>query len=321
MTVAKVQHYVPQFLLRSFGNGKKDQVWVYDKSFDRSFSTNAKNIASESRFYDFELGGEAVTLEPMLSRLEGGAKSVIGKIVDSDSVASLSNEDRAMLAVFLSVQLARTKAFRSQWNDLPRLVRERLATSGGEVAEGSQAAELIRDLTENESKAETGHFMVQAPLMFAPHLVSKQWLLAAAARKHPFIIGDNPLTLQNMVDMTPRGNLGLLVRGIEIYFPLSPVRALAMWCPSLVDMVQQGAMAIRSGSRGDYVGDEVLAIDEAINSGRPFMYKEENVENFNSLQVAWSERYLFSSINDFQFTRDMLRSNPNLKRGPRATVS
>jgi Protein of unknown function (DUF4238) len=153
MTVAKVQHYVPQFLLRGFGNGKKDQVWVYDKATDRSFSTNAKNIASESRFYDFELNGELVTLEPMLSRLEGGAKSVIGKILDADSVASLSDEDKATMAVFLSVQLARTKAFRAQWTDFPKLLRERLALSGEEVAEGSQAAELIRDLTKTNPKS------------------------------------------------------------------------------------------------------------------------------------------------------------------------
>ncbi len=321
MTVAKVQHYVPQFLLRSFGNGKKDQVWVYDKASDRSFSTNAKNIASESRFYDFELEGEAVTLEPMLSKIESSARSVIGEILKSDSVASLTHENRAVLAVFLSVQLVRTKAFRGQWTDLPRLVREWLATSGQRVAEGSQAEELIRDLTENESKVETGHFMVQAPRMFAPHLVSKHWLLAATARKHPFILGDNPLTRQNMDDMSPQGNLGLFVRGIEIYFPLSPVRALAIWCPSLVDMVQQAARVVQSVSGSDHLRGAVLAINDAIHTGRPLMYKKENVENFNSLQVAWSERYLFSSINDFQLVRDMLRSNPNMKRGPRATVS
>jgi hypothetical protein len=52
--MAKIQHYVPQFLLRNFGNGKKDQVWVYDKIDGRSFPTNAKNVASESRFYDFQ---------------------------------------------------------------------------------------------------------------------------------------------------------------------------------------------------------------------------------------------------------------------------
>ena len=51
MAIAKVQHYVPQFLLRNFGNGKKDQLWgFYDKTSDRSFPTNAKNVASESRF-------------------------------------------------------------------------------------------------------------------------------------------------------------------------------------------------------------------------------------------------------------------------------
>ena len=69
MTIAKVQHYVPQFLLRKFGNGKKDQLWAYDKTSDRAFLTNAKNVASESRFYDFEVAGEPITLEP--ATLEG----------------------------------------------------------------------------------------------------------------------------------------------------------------------------------------------------------------------------------------------------------
>uniref|UniRef100_UPI0022EBF80C DUF4238 domain-containing protein n=1 Tax=Listeria seeligeri TaxID=1640 RepID=UPI0022EBF80C len=43
MTAAKIQHYVPKFLLRNFGTGKKDQLWVFDKASGRSFQTNAKN--------------------------------------------------------------------------------------------------------------------------------------------------------------------------------------------------------------------------------------------------------------------------------------
>lgn len=320
MTTAKVQHYVPQLLLRNFGSGKKDQVWVYDKANDRSFSTNVKNIASESRFYDFEIAGEVVTLEPLLSKLEGIAKPLVKKILDADSVASLSAEDKVLMAAFLSVQLARTRAFREQWVDLPRLVRERLADLGDEVKEGTQAAELIRDLTENEAKAETGCFMVEAPQMFAPHLASKHWVLIATERKHPFILGDNPVTLQNMNDMSPRGNLGILVPGIEIYLPLSPIRALAMWCPSIVEMIRQGVEVIRRGVVRSRESDIVLAINEAINTGRPLTYTGENVENLNSLQVAWSERYLFSSVDDFRLTRNMLQAHPNLKRGPRARL-
>jgi hypothetical protein len=45
--IAKVQHYVPQFLLRNFGNGKKDRLYVFDKQMARSFRTNANNVASE----------------------------------------------------------------------------------------------------------------------------------------------------------------------------------------------------------------------------------------------------------------------------------
>ncbi|KQY90736.1 DUF4238 domain-containing protein [Pelomonas sp. Root1444] len=46
--IAKVQHHVPQFLLRQFGTGQKDQLHAFDKATGRTFVTNAKNAASES---------------------------------------------------------------------------------------------------------------------------------------------------------------------------------------------------------------------------------------------------------------------------------
>ena len=326
MTVAKIQHYVPQFLLRNFGNGKKDQVWVFDKMTGRTFSTNAKNIASESRFYDFELDGNSVSIEPMLSRLEGSAKPIIKAILNADSLEVIGVEEKSMLSAFFSVQFTRTKTFREQWSDFPRLLREHLEAQGEQVASGSQASELIRDLTGNESKAETAQFMAKAPQHFAQHFATKLWLLAATTRRHPFILSDNPMTLQNMTDMSPRGNLGLSVPGIEIYFPLSPVRALAMWCPSLGDVVKEGAQGLRHLYGGRDVertndANGLLSLEEALRTGLPAMYTKENVENFNSLQVARSERYIFSSVNDFHLAEEMIRAHPNLRRGPRAQVA
>jgi hypothetical protein len=326
MTTAKVQHYVPQLLLRNFGNGKKDQVWVYDKTTDRAFPTNVKNVASESRFYDFEVGGEAVTLEPVLAKLETMVKPIIKKILETDSLKALDHDDKATLSVFLSVQHTRTRTFRERWNAFPKLLREQLESRGETVAEGSHAAQLIQDFTENESKAETGRFMLSAPEQLAPHLLSKEWVLASTTRKHPFLISDNPLTLQNMSDRPGRGNLGFAVRGIEIYFPLSPTRALAMWCPSIVELVRQEIEGYRKrpwsstaqGSGGD---EGPLALLEAINTGKPLAYSKKNVENFNSLQVSYSERYVFSSTDDFHLAKDMLQSYPQLRRGPRTTVA
>lgn len=324
MTAAKIQHYVPKFLLRNFGTGKKDQLWVFDKTSGRSFQTNAKNVASESRFYDFVIEGESHSLEDCLSRIESQAKPVMEQVLQDDSVRTISAQSRALLAAFLAIQFVRTRAFRMQWGDMGRLLREKIESMGHQVAIGSEAEALMRTPTENEIKIDTARIILQAPTDFGPHFLSKVWFLAKTTRGHPFMIGDNPLALQNHIDMEPYGNLGLAVRGIEIYFPLSSTRALAMWCPSLAKQVAEAAGTLRSlpgQITAPFVRDRegVLALDEALTHGTALPYKPEHVMNFNSLQVSRSERYVFSSVRDFSLPIRMLADHPMLRGGPRIT--
>ena len=323
MTIAKVQHYVPQFLLRNFGNGKKDQVWVYDKSLNRSFASNTKNVASENRFYDFEYEGQLLTIESWLAELEGHAKSVISAILEADSLSTLAGEQKQVLASFLAVQLTRTKTFREEWNAFPRMLREHFEKHGEQVVPGSQAEDLLCDIPENNSKEQTARIVYNAPSTYADYYLDKDWVLAATSRKHPFLLSDNPLTRQNMIDRPLRGNLGLTTPGIEIYLPLSPTRALAMWCPTLTDLVHRGARAFAGGQGAGNAADRegVVAMSDSLLSGKPVQYSVANVENFNSLQVVWSERYIFSSLNDFHLAQEMLDSHPNLRQGPRSTVA
>jgi hypothetical protein len=326
MTIAKVQHYVPQFLLRNFGNGKKDQVWVYDKHSARKFPSNAKNVASESRFYDFEYRGQPLSLEPWLSDLEGQAKSVIGSILAADSLSHLDLKQKHLLASFFSVQMTRTKTFREEWNAFPRMLREHFEKNGDQVAPGSQAEMLLADITENDSKEQTARIIYQAPATYAVHFLDKAWVLAATSRKHPFLLSDNPLTRQNMMERPDRGNLGLKTPGIEIYFPLSPTRALAMWCPTLTELVHREAFAQKArtctpSAEGAPDPEGVIAMSDALLRGGAVQYSHANVENFNSLQVVWSERYIFSSADDFHLAEAILAKEPYLKRGPRSTVA
>ena len=323
MTIAKVQHYVPQFLMRNFGNGKKDQVWVYDKSSNRSFPSNTKNLASENRFYDFEYQGQPLSIEPWLSELEGHAKLVISTILDADSLSSLADEQKHILASFLAVQLTRTKTFREEWNAFPRMVREHFEQNGDQIEPGSQAEELLRDISESNSKEQTARIVFSAPSIYADHFLGKDWVLAATSRQHPFLLSDNPLTRQNMIDRALRGNLGLTTPGIEIYLPLSPTRALAMWCPTLTDLVHRGARSLVGVRRADDGADPegIVAMSDSLLSGKPVQYSVANVENFNSLQIAWSERYIFSTSNDFNLAQTMLAEYPNLRQGPRSTVA
>lgn len=323
--IAKVQHYVPQFLLRKFGNGKKDQLHVFDKHTSRSFPSNAKNVASESRFYDFQLEEHEATLEPRLAELEGASKPLLDRILEKDSVAVLSKAERELTATFLAVQFTRTKAFREQVLDLPRKLGEHLRSQAATREDLDAISEFIELPDENELKIQATHFIINAPKDFGPHFLNKDWLLIATTRKAPFIIGDHPLALQNTIDMRPYGNLGLAVEGIEIYLPLSPTRALAMWCPSHRQTILNGATKLRQlrAIAPHLVTQQVRdpegieSLERTLKDGTPLQYSLENVRNFNSLQVRYAERFVFSCVPDFALPQEMVSSHPSLRTGMR----
>jgi Protein of unknown function (DUF4238) len=49
------QHYIPQFLLRGFHTENEAQIWAFDKTTGRSFTTAIDTVASEHGFYNIGL--------------------------------------------------------------------------------------------------------------------------------------------------------------------------------------------------------------------------------------------------------------------------
>lgn len=311
--IAKVQHYVPRFVLKQFGTGKKHKLFAFDKQTDRTFPTNVKNIAAESRFYDFEVEGHEVTIEPNLERIETLAKPVIASILDSDSLATQSAQDKATLSFFFAVQFLRTKWFREQFREMPRQLEAAIRRKEGKDADLSSIAHLIRIPDDNELALHTYSFIRNHGEDFAKEFANKVWVLLATDGRHPFMIGDHPIGLQNQIDMGPFGNLGLGVKGIEIYTPLTPRRALAMWCPSILASLRGQAQLYGATS---YAHEIVRVVEAAM----PLQYTPDNVMNFNSLQIAHAERFVFSSAEDFTLAKRMLAEYPVLRAGPRSTA-
>lgn len=130
--IAKVQHYIPQFLLKNFGTGKKRHLHVFDKRTELTFVANARNVASESRFYDFEFEGVTLTLEPGLSKVESAAKPIFEQLLRRDSLGALTDDDRGVLSIFFAVQFTRTRAFREQWRTVGDLLGDKLRGCGTE---------------------------------------------------------------------------------------------------------------------------------------------------------------------------------------------
>lgn len=185
-------------------------------------------------------------------------------------------------------------------------------------------AKDIPEQDENHLKLITAESVITAPREFGPLFDNKTWHVLTTTPKRPFFLGDNPITLQNATDMRPYGNLGLAVKGIEIYFPLTSTRALAMWCPTIseqliksgeqLQMLRSLAPQMLKGLK-DEEGLERLAA--AVKNGTPLAYGPVHLENFNALQVSNAERYVFSNGENFELARRMLSTHPHLSKGPR----
>ncbi len=322
--IPRVQHYVPQFILKHFTDGKKPQVWVYDKSEGRKFRSNVSNVAAESGFYDFEFKGAELSLEPALSSLESDASRVIKQIIKQESLADFSREEKALLSSFIAVQFVRTKQNRMMSKAVVCDLEERIRQMGFEP----ERIKGFAKFNEQEEKM-LSVMCVQRANEYVPHFMEKDWVLLKGSKRNPLLISDNPITLQNHNDFSPYGNIGLSVKGIQIHFPISKELSLGLYCPSIGDQVREGyekylrlaklEPTLAAGLIKDPLGLAQLAA--GFNSGRAVPLKPENVLNLNSLQVRFSERFLFSSINDFTLPELMITEHPEYKLGPRMHIS
>ena len=126
--------------------------------------------------------------------------------------------------------------------------------------------------------------MLKKSTSFYEIFMNKVWMLNES--NSSFLISDNPVTLQNTTDKSEiRGTLGLDSYGIEIYLPLSPSLSLCLFCEKLFE---------NSGYNKKYIPNLIC--------------EPENVENINSLQIAYSERFIFSHKNEFESVKKQLKN-------------
>lgn len=313
----KIQHYVPQFLLREFTRGKSSQIHVFDKRTGRTFVTNTKNAAAESRFYDFDEGGSTVSLEPVMTSMESVAAPLLHRIVAEESVGWISPHDRAHIALFVGLQLTRTRNFRD------RISQAQAALAGKLRGMGVHPAAIPGYMEPSDGSAAR----VQARIAvtadeLAPFVADKTWMLLRNDTAQPFFTSDNPVALQNHQRRGERGSLGLGVRGIEINLPLSPRLVLCMLCPSYLEDMRTSVARVtelrRTGLLPPQHEASARQLEEFVDQverGEPVEQQPDNVINVNSLQVRSSERYLYCSADAFDLAREMLRKHPSLAEG------
>lgn len=315
----QLQHYVPRFILRRFRTASQDAVHVHDKHAGRSFVASTRKVGAEKGLYDFEFDGEDLTLEPGLAEIEGRAAQQIDQILKDGHLHPVNALERSELAQFFAVQLVRTPAHRVMWRELEVRMEAHLRREG--MREGFFAIDPRLGSRENADRVLIAGTMMNAPENFAPALIAKDWLLMKTDSTSSYIIGDHPLVMHNARDHGLRGNLGLSVQGIEIYFPLSPQLTLGMMCESHRRDFESGLRRMSRKDRRDPRLQKGISIARdfisAVQSGQLASMDPQNVEFLNSLQVTRAERFLFSCEGNFSVAEKMIAANPHLRRGPR----
>jgi hypothetical protein len=342
---AEIQHYVPKMLLRRFANrnpkgGREPQIYVFDKHAKRAFKTSVSNVVAERGFYDFDVAGEAVSVEPSLSRLEARTAVAFERLLETRDLLSLTNEDREGIAAFIAVQHLRTRHFREVLVDQDRQLSEFLKARGHDPNTISNYQHFEN---ENELKEFATRFLIEALPELTGQLFLKTWVLMDALDGQSFIIGDNPVTFHNDLDFGPLGNIGFGVKGVQIHLPVSPDLTLALWCPSISEQfreaVDNGKKAINQCrtllSIGYNIDAEVVRqtqdraeralanlqpLVDGVEQGKSVKCVADNMDFFNSLQARWAERYALGSNPNFAIVERMLREHPHARVGPRMKI-
>lgn len=333
---AERQHYVPQLLLRlhvndSFAARGTEQVWCFDKTNDKVFSSNIRGILAEARFNEIEIDGTPVSLEERLTRIEDRVAPILDRLIRTRRLGEIRGDERRTLAAFCAFQFVRTQAFRERIRDLNGAVATALRERGIDPSQISNFKMLSKD----EIKALSLKMLVDAPQTYGPYFLDKWWYLIPANIENPFHLGDHPVVLDNDLVPGAYGGLGLACPGVSIYLPLCPTLCLAMTDSSAVaDLVKkskrinEGYIKIkRRASRRPSTaeGTEILLemkrnrsrIMEQVlplKRGTPTAYNPEFVIRVNSLQMSCAARWIISSQPDFSLPKQMIADNERFRK-------
>jgi hypothetical protein len=249
----RLQHYVPQFLLRRFA-APSGKVCAYDTKLKKMFWSDPRGIAAEGYFYSSAAQNnskETISLEKWFANyIEPGGAAAIDALLKRET---LSPDKIDAFFRFVAAQMQRTPSGLQRANDFAAPVfqetTERIAKHHAEFRENvireirasgsteDDVAQFVKILDEGKfTVTPTREFVLASALnlinLISVELAKMRWIFASVPDADPsLLIGDHPVTLADV-----RGEgllaepLGIKSPHIEIALPLSPrIVALAHW--------------------------------------------------------------------------------------------
>lgn len=275
MKHAKNQHYVPLLYLRQFAaeGGKHPPIYSFDKTCQLVRRPSIRVVAAGLHFY--ERGDHGV--EKAFTQLEGLFTGPYQRLLRMQSLAELTDEDLAVIVVFLAAQLVRTHEHREHLKSIAVSLRDLL------TREGADCDPEWLDVSDETLRAQHVAMLPGLIDRFSAIMLRMKRILLLNQTSMPLWTSDHPVVMHNGLDAGPRGNLGLACRGVEVHFPLTPTRSLCLCDP------------ISFANLPDTIASSDV----------------EHMRFLNSLQVFSSTRFVFSNAADFSLARQIVSEHPH----------
>ena len=288
-TEIRVQHYVPRFYLTNFCSRNKEKKYLYcfDKLELKKLRVGIAHIGCESGFFSVR-DSIAQSLEARFGKLESVFSMCYRKLVKTRTMSCLSDDDKMVISYYVAAQELRTKEFREMLRDM--VYQFRTVLSDERMSEELEM-KLNKAVTQESIQSLQIAMFADIP-RFADIFRAMKWTLFRNHTDMSLWTSDHPISRYNKPSLRPRGNTGLLSKGIQVYFPLTPRLSLGFGDPKLYARVP---------SEYNMIDPDFIVFQ-------------------NWLQTARSTRHIFSSNSDFSLAERILRENPSLGVADRKRV-
>ncbi|MER9337214.1 DUF4238 domain-containing protein [Mesorhizobium sp. M0293] len=299
---SKKHHFVPQAQLRHFAaDPERRSIYVFAKRSDRSFLTSIANAGSENDFNTVILGDTRWNFEDLFQEVDARSARLVAEILSRRSLAWMTADDRIALADFFATQMLRTHLSRTGPKHLAGQLREMTRQVGYDPDADPHMA--------MPSDAAVRLGAVKAFLEREGHTVALLRLhpaLYASDGEHRFIISDHPVS---RINAFPYGDVGLTSPGVVVMLPVSPGLTLALHCPTIVQRYELAASADIEPERKA----GMIRYRDGLRSGAPIAVDGDMVRSLNGLQVSQSAGYLYADTDAFDFAREILQQDEDLR--------
>lgn len=311
MSEYRRHHYVPKFLLRRFsGDKKRIDVFPIDK---RRIIPNVgiKEQCSEAFFY-----GKDPIIEKALGSLEDATSVVIQKIC-LGKMSSISLYEADLLRQFILYQVSRTRGAAEETQNYMEALSKEMLKKRSEI-EGippklpTNVLDLV-NIQFSQTQMTSLKAAATTPVLAISDLEFK--FLLPSNEDSEFILSDNPAIKYNQfAEHHPtlsviKGSRGYLLKGLQIFLPVSPKVCIALFDPQVYSYGNPG-QPIRKISKRDVATLNLLQASHADKC----LYRSSTGPNQIELCRLADKRSLLAPSKMTHVVRTKEKTEPNRKK-------